>query len=55
MEKTIEHKHIPPKHADWRVHNYQCVCGFKTGNRLEFDKHLEETDNQKIQGTENRK
>ena len=39
-----EHRHIPHKHPEWNTDNYQCVCGFKTTVKLEFDKHLEDND-----------
>jgi len=52
--KVIEHRHIPHKHPDWSAHNYQCVCGFKTGSIQEFDMHLKENDNQNIHPTEKR-
>ena len=35
-----EHRHILYKHPDWRSDIYQCVCGFKTKNEAEFQKHL---------------
>ena len=37
----MEHQHITPKHKDWGPHNYQCECGFKTRDRVEFDNHLD--------------
>lgn len=43
----MKHKHIGTRYKDWDSRNYQCVCGFKTGDLSKFDKHLK--DNKKLQ------
>jgi len=35
------HQHISPKNPNWDPLIYQCECYFKTGDRREFDNHLE--------------
>lgn len=37
----MEHYHISPNNPKWDRHKYICECGFETGDRAKFDKHIQ--------------